>query len=341
MAEAGARPKRVTLVDVAKVAGVSVQTASHVMAGNMTVRLPESTRSRVVAAAQQVGYRPNRYAQAIRSGKTNVVSVWMPLDRPNTSYLRMLHLISEHAKTTPYQLMIVGLDRESALGATAKAPQTWPVDGVISIDAGKAIEAFRKDSYNDTTPVCVLGYEEVANGDTVAWDVLGAERRAIQELIAKGCRKIVHVTLDWILQDFPRERRRTGYTEAMTEAGLEPVFFGCQSESSGAIANEFSQFLDVHGVPDAITGMTDTLAIGAARALLTRGVRIPEDCRVFGFGDYPESEDFMIPISTISPPLPRIMETAWSWLTERMQDPNLEHRFVEIPMQIVERLSSQ
>jgi len=337
------RRKRITLADVAAESGVSIQTASHVLSGNPTVRLPQTTRDRVIAAAQKVGYRPNRHAQAMRNGKTNLVAVWMPLDRPVLNYLQFLHEIYKCVKGSNLDLMVQGLDRTAALSDTQAAPPSdWPVDGVISLDAGKAIEAFRRDARNDNIPVVVLGYELVSNGDTVGWDLVGAVRTVTQKLIASGARDIAFLSNPTIIEEFPRERRRRGYTEAMNEAGLAPRIIGAAGDRASEVeASLLEQFRSTNDFPDAFVCLTDTYALGAARAALTRGLRIPEDVQIWGHGDFPEAEDFAYPISTIRQPREAIVDQAWKWLHERIDNPGLEPRFVELPMTLVERTSAR
>ncbi len=334
------RPKRITLADVARVAGVSVQTASHVLTGNKTVRLPEVTRQKVREAAVTVGYTPNRHAQAIRGGKTQIISIWIPVDRPQVNYLRMLHAINIKARESGYELMIAGLDR-SAFTPDAKTPISWPVDGILAIDASKAVEAYRREPSNASTPIVILGYEEFTNGDAVAWDLLGAVKGATTAMIDRGFTNIVHATTDWILADFPRERRRRGYTEAMEEAGLEPKFVGVAGDSSTLISREVAEYIVKNGLPQGFTSFTDTVAIGVARAVLQSGFSVPGDCMVWGFGNFPESEDFLVPISTLKIPIDEVIDQAWTWLMERIENPSLPSRFSEVPMEPIERQSTQ
>lgn len=334
-------PKRITLADVAIEAGVSVQTASHVLSENLSVRLPESTRQRVKDAAERVGYRPNRLAQAMKRGKSHVIGVWLPVDRPILAYLRFLQAVSSTAREQNYELMITGLQGSDAYGATGKVPPLWPVDGIMGFDAGKAITALRENPAFDSTPVLIFGFETCSNGDSVAWDVAEASKEVTRRLIQRGCRRIVHVTMDWVLSDFPREQRRRGYSEAMLEAGLSPEFATSEKETSSAAETATLGFISERGIPDAFTGFTDTLAIGAARAVLSLGKAIPQDCKVWGFSDFPEAEDFRVPISSIRLPMEDVVDLGWKWLNERIANPDIESRMAVLPMQIIERESTR
>ncbi len=331
---------RITLTDVAREAGVSVQTASHVLAENLTVRLPEATRQRVKAAAAKVGYRPNRLAQAMKKGKTNVVGVWMPLDRPVVSYLRFLQAINSLARKSDFELMITGLDASMAYAAEGRLPHLWPVDGIIALDAGKAMTAFREDPRNLSTPIAVLGNEKFENSDSVSWDLVGGSKAATNRAIQLGCRDIVHVSLDWVLRDFPDENRRCGYEQAMLDAGLEPKFISVPAESSTAAAQSVGEYLTANPTPDAVFGFTDTIAIGAARAILAAGRQIPKECRIWGYGDFPESADYRIPISTMRIPIEEVTKQAWDWLMERFENPEQKSRAAEIPLEFIEREST-
>lgn len=340
MSDRSSLPKRVTLKHVAEEAGVSIQTASHVLSGNMKVRLPDSTRARVKEAALKVGYQPNRHAQAMRSGKTHVISVWMPIDRLNLSYLQFLQQISRRALASGYELMIAGLDRNTALLPDGPSPTNWPVDGVISIDAGKAVQAYRKSPGNDHVPVVVLGFELESNGDAVGWNLYESYKLLTQKMIAEGRERIVHVTLDWVLADFPREQRRRGYTEAMEEAGLKPRFVAVSDETTSAAHSAVTDFLVRFPETDGLACMTDTLAVGAGRAALELNRKIPEDLVLWGLGNYPVGQEFMVPVTTLEIPFAAVVDRAWTWLIERIESPGLEPRETVYPMNIIERAST-
>lgn len=333
--------RRVTLSDVAREAGVSVQTASHVMSGNLSVRLPDSTREKVRAAAERVGYQPNRLAQAMKRGRTNVIGVWMPIDRMVPNYLRMLHLIDLQARQTGYEIMISGLHTAEALTTGGKPPTMWPVDAVIAIDSEKAVESLRAMPAGANVPVIVLGFQQFENSDSVTWDLAGATKRATEGLIAKGCKRIVHLSLDWVLEKFPREQRRRGYTEAMEAAGLPLELVGVTGESSWAGERAVRDYLANHETPDAFCCFTDPLAIGAGRALLASGVSIPGQCKVWGFGDYPESEEYVVPISTMRIPLEKVIPEAWRLMLERIGDGRRPSELSVYPLELVERESTR
>ncbi|MBI1334514.1 MAG: LacI family DNA-binding transcriptional regulator [Armatimonadetes bacterium] len=331
--------RRVTLADVAEIAGVSIKTVSHVLSGNPTVRLPDTTRQRVRDAAAQVGYRANRFAQAIQSGKTDLISVWIPMERFNPNMFLFLRAISEKARCTDHGLLVSGLDSQFAYAGQGESPKVWPVDGVIAVDAGKSIISFREDPRNDTIPVSVLGFEEFRNSDSIGWEVAVASRLLTNNLIEKGCKRIAHLTLDWVLQDYPREQRRRGYTEAMDDAGLETTYLAARGEDGHAAYITMSEYLAENPVPDAIICFSDRLAIGAIQAIQAKGAKVPDDCRIWGYGDLPEGQDWNVPISSIRIPIQDLVDQSWEWLLSRIENPLIETRLARFPMELVERSS--
>lgn len=333
--------KRITLADVAAEAGVSIQTASHVLSRNPTVRLPDATRQKVIAAAERLGYQPNRAAQATRKGKTDVIGVWMPLGRMTIAYLRYLNLLADITKRDGYDLMISGLDRETALGPVKRLPSDWPVDGLISIDSGPAVIALRQKKTNTHPPVLIFGYEEVANSDSVVWRIREAFENATRCLIQSGARHIIHLTLDWIIRDYPNERRRTGYSKAMVENGLEPVLITSPDETITNARLAIIKYIEQHGVPDAITTFTDPMAFGAAKALVALGIPCPERCQIIGYGDYPDAAEAAIPISSIVIPAEEAVAQGWEFLKQRIENPSLESRFLELDMPLALRESTR
>ncbi len=337
----GKPTKRSTLADVAKAAGVSVQTASHVLANNLTVRLPQKTRDRVMEAAREVGYQPNRLAQAMKTGRTNIISVWLPIDRPIHTYSRLLAQISRKARSSGKDLMIMGLDSATAYNADGKLPTQYPVDGMVAVDVGRAITAFRRDPLNAAVPLVVIGTENFEESDTVSWDLFTAYKDATAQCIARATGAVVHATPDWILRDYPKEQRRSSYSEAMMEAGLEPVLLSIEKESSRSAEAAIRCYMREHGVPSAVLCFTDTIAIGITRGLLEHGVRVPEQCEVIGLGDFPEAEDFKVAISTLRIPVDEIVSTAWEWLESRIQQPRLPSRYAKLPMPLILRESTK
>ncbi|MBL8047115.1 MAG: LacI family DNA-binding transcriptional regulator [Chthonomonas sp.] len=332
--------KRITLADVAKEAGVSVQTASHVMAENLTVRLPESTRQRVREAAAKLGYQPNRLARAMKTGRTNVLSLWMPVDRANPAYMVVVKYLSRFVREAGYELNIVGLSSDVAYGAERTMPTTWPVDGMIVFDAGRAVRIFREDPMNQRIPTVIIGLEEFENCDTCAWDVAGGVRGVVQGLISQGRKRIAYLAPRWVLEDYPNEQRRTGYRTALETVKRPELLIPTTGESTHEAELAIRDFLAHNDPPDAIFGFLDPLALGAVRELDRQGIRVPVDCAIWGYGNFPESEQSRVPLSTINAPLEALIRQAVLWITDRINHPDRESRVISLDLEVHQRESS-
>jgi len=266
--------------------------------------------------------------------------VWMPVDRPTIGYLRILNALSKVIRRSEYELMVVGLDSTVAFGGEGRLPSQWPVDGIIAYDAGRAIKRYRTENPDDPTPLLILGNEEFERGDTISWDVIGASHDLARDLILSGRRNVVHLSPQWVLDKYPNEQRSRGYREAMAEGGLQPVFIGAEDETATAGAEALIQYLQASPVPEAITAFNDSMALGALRVLDARGVKVPVDCCVWGYGDFPESTDVRIPLSSLAIPFDDLAENGWNWMSGRIADPSLATRTMALPVRRVQRSSS-
>ncbi len=327
--------KAVTLQDVARVAGVSVQTASQILAKTKGVKFAPATVARVQQAAEEVGYKPNRLAQAMKRGRTHVIGVWVSLNRPVISYLHFLNLLSQKAAGSGYDLQITALTNEMAYLGEGSLPTTWPVDAVIAIDAGKALRLFREDRTNDDIPVLVMGLEEYANADSVVWNLVAGSELAVRNMIQSGAQKIIYVVPSWVNHGFPNEKRRRGYDTIMEEFGLEPAYVLCDDETVVSAANALRGYIETHGRPDGVYAFHEIIALGSAVALAEH----PQgnETRIWGLSVTTHETWSPIPISTIEIPVKEVIDEVWRLLLDRIENPHQEHRHVEIPMVTVER----
>ena len=125
----------------------------------------------------------------------------------------------------------------------------------------------------------------------------------------------------------------------MTESGLEVVILPANGETGAAGYEALTEYLQSNPVPNAITCFTDRLAMGAIKAVHAKGATVPDDCKIWGFGDYPEGQDWTIPISTMRIPTVEVITQSWNWLMDRIENPNLDPRSARYPVEIIKRAS--
>lgn len=289
-----------------------------------------------MAAARELGYQPNRLAQAMRSGRTKIVSVWIPIDRQAPNYHRALNALNRHSISSGYQLLINGLEAKSAYGAGDNLPQLWPVDGLIAIDAGRALRQLRESPASKNIATVVLGADEYDYTDTIGWDVESGVVDIMRRLAHIGSTSIAFVTAKWIVDNFPNEKRKKAYLAGCEELGLAPDVLIADDESIPAAHDVVHRALERGCRPDAVIGFTDTMALGAMRALTKFGISIPEDCQIVGYGDYPEGDCSIPSLASLTIPTNDCIEIAWKWLLERIENPKLPSRIKYLPMSLKE-----
>lgn len=314
----------VTQREVAVRAGVAVRTVSNVV--NDFPLVADATRKRVQDAIDELGYRPNLSPRNLRRGSSGLLALAVPeLGVPYFSELAGLVVeeASRHRYTVVMEQTDGDLERERRLLTDSERSQLF--EGLIfSPLALSKAEVWRQAS---RVPVVFLG-EHVGDGpyDHVGIDNVGAAREATAHLIALGRRRIGAIGHQRGSPGETGQLRTAGYREALSESGLAfrselVVPTASFHRSSGAAAME--ELLSLGKPPDAVFCYNDLLAIGAMRAALCRGLRIPDDIAVVGFDDIEEGRYSFPSLSTISPDKQGIARKAVAQLFARLHDPTL------------------
>ena len=289
----------VTLRDVADVAGVSVKTVSNVVNGYDFVG--DDNRRKVEDALRATGYRPNIGARNLRRGRTGFLALVVPeLRIPYFGELSTLVITA--AQERGWNVLV-----EQTLGTRelerASLDSLGPhfVDGAII--SPEALEAEDFSGISPDFPIVMLG-EHTINVpiDHVAIDNVLAGRTAVEHLIGLGRKRIAAIGAN------PRrgtaELRLRGYREALTTAGLDaPATLVAAADSyhrrDGAEA--MRRLFEAHPELDAVFCFNDLLAVGALRAAVESGRRVPEDVAIVGFDGSEESAYSLPSLTTIAP----------------------------------------
>lgn len=288
----GKRPP--SMADVAQHAGVSHQTVSRVLNDSPLVK--EATRTRVLAAIEEMGYRRNMAARMLatnRSKRIGMVSAHLVLYGPSM----VSAAVQEAGHEAGYEVSLVGLAEFSAecLHDAVERLLDQAVEAlVIAVAHRDALAATR--ALDLSIPVVVA--QGVVAGQPMAAgiDQHAGARRATEHLLDLGHTAIAHVTgpMDWV----EAEQRREGWRSAMAGRGLAagPEIAGDWSARSGYDAGlRIAEDPTVTGVFVA----NDAMALGLLKALHERGRRVPEDLSVVGFDDVPEAAFFWPSLTTV------------------------------------------
>ncbi|WP_231916052.1 LacI family DNA-binding transcriptional regulator [Microbacterium karelineae] len=303
--------------DVAKRAGVSVTTVSHVLNETPHTRVKDETVDRVRAAAKELGYRPNRLAQGLRTHASG-----------------MIGLVAEEIAATPHAGRIL-------LGAQKRADADGLALAIINSDLQvepfippRSVHAFLDRQvdgivyatvYHDevVAPPIMRGVPAVLIGardrDGSIPSVLPDERTGaadvVRMLIEHGHRRIAFVGSS---DDIPATRGRvSGYRDAMAAAEMadEARVVDDTSDAAGGYRAAV-ELLDSQDSPTALFCYDDRMAMGAYRAAAERGLRIPDDVSIVGFDDQAPLPTSMYPaLTTVALPHYEMGEWAVETLT--------------------------
>jgi DNA-binding LacI/PurR family transcriptional regulator len=289
------RPRRgVSMADVARLAGVSSQTVSRVSTGHPGV--VESTRQQVLNAMQELGYRPNSAARALKLGEFRTIGVIL-FTLATTGNSRTVEAIAAHAAQEGYAITLIPVampTQDGVLGAFTRLGEL-AVDGVIVI-----MEVHLLDAANLTLPpgvqVVVVDSDAGDRYPVVDTDQSDGARQAVQHLLDLGHRTVWHVTGP--AESFAGERRTNAWRDTLRYAGrpVPPVKHGDWSAESGYRAG-----LALADEPEctAVFAANDQMALGLLRAFHERGRTVPDDISVVGFDDLPDSSSFIPPLTTV------------------------------------------
>jgi LacI family repressor for deo operon, udp, cdd, tsx, nupC, and nupG len=309
----------VTIYDVAKHAGVSPRTVSNVVNDHPFVAA--QTRQRVQESLDFLGYRPNIMARNLRRGRTLMIAVAIP--ELGVSYFSELckAIIAEVSKRS-YTVVVEQTegDPKTELEVLESCQRVHLVDGIIFNPLGVGLSDL--SSAMGATPVVLLG-EVAGDGlfDHVSIDNIAATREAIDHLVSIGCERIAAIG-DHAYETGETARLRTrGYREALRANGRaydSNLVIPVSRFHRDAGKEAMNHLLALPDPPDGVFCYNDLLAVGAIRAILEHGLRVPEDVAVMGFDDIEEGQYSTPTLSTISPDKAQIASRAVAQLFSRI-----------------------
>lgn len=294
---------KVTMHDVAKLAGVSQSTVSRVLNdSNAGIPIGEETRRRVQEAVQTLGYYPNLHAGSLRGQKTRMLAM-MIADIANPFYHAMVRAAQDVARLHHYDVMIANSDHacENELQFMESLIRR-PVDGVFMVPYHLTREHISAIIARTGSSVVAVGqHVDHPQVDTVH----GADYEATFDAVTWLQRERDHQRIGFIGVTEVHSagaRRRAAFEAAMQALGLahDPKLYvmGDWSEQSGERAMQM--LLTLPQRPTAVFAINDLMAIGALEAARAAKLRVPEDVAVVGFDDIPAASWVRPRLTTIA-----------------------------------------
>lgn len=326
------------LADVARLAGVGVGTASRAISGRGSI--DPVTKDRVLAAAAQLGYRPNAAARALRERRTRVIGLLLP-DIHNEFYTASAAVLQTVLDAAGFQLLVAttGNDPDSERAALA-AMLDRQVDGIVQVPVDDTAEL-----PTDVPIVQLNRRSEPPRVPAVVADDVDGVAALTAAVIAAG-----HTDLAVVVgpPDHSTSRDRlAGYRRAVAEAGIPETG---QAQSGGRSRVLVRPFTPEGGAaalaelandpPQALIALSGRQMLGVLGECGRRGIRVPDDLSLAGHGDPEWYAAWQPPITTYAPPLAEMGRRAALTLLGLLEDgPGADPGTLTVPGRVILRSS--
>jgi LacI family transcriptional regulator len=332
-----------TQQDVARLAGVSRTTVSYVLNDNASIAIPPETRQRILDAAVQLGYAPNRAAQTLRTQKTLTIAGIIE-DITNPFHPAFERGIQDIAEQHDYDLIMYNTDGDA--DKERKALQS-----VLEGRADGVVGSFYHMILDDFLPLLTRGIPiarlngrdaDVATEfplDTLFLDNTAAAQMAVEYLIQRGHTRIAMLAG----MSPPRQNRLRGYRQALAKHHLpyDESLVEAENFSVEEGKRAMAVLLSRTPRPTAVFAASDLLAMGAMITIRQAGLFIPQDMAVVGFDDIFAAELVTPPLTTVAQFQGQLGQRAAQMLFERLSgEYSGEARHEVMPFELIIREST-
>jgi LacI family transcriptional regulator, gluconate utilization system Gnt-I transcriptional repressor len=331
--------KRVSITDVAKIAGVGTMTVSRAI--NRPEMVSDALRKRILAVVDELGYIPNRVAGGLASGTSRAVPVILPTLN-HSVYVAFLEGLCSLLPDQGYQILLATSEYkpevEEKLIATLLG---WRPDGIVlsGVNHSKRAKSMLKQAHIPVIEIMDLTDHPIDMN-------VGFSHRAIgcavgEYLIAKGYKQIAHAG-SFAQHDVRAAHRVEGLQETLKKAGLP---FGYvqnsnQPSSIGLGRELLSALLQRHPEVQAVFFANDDLAAGALFEAVLRGIRVPQELAIIGFNDQEIASQVSPALTSVVTPRFEMGRLAADMLLRRMRGERVDVKKMDLGFQIIERASS-
>lgn len=333
--------RRVTLKDVAQETGVSMMSVSNVVNGRYG-SMTKETRERIEQAIVQMGYRPHMAAQGLRSGRRFSLAL-LVIDRSPT-YLAepwmsdIVAGLTNHLIGRDYGLYIQGADAERV--STSSLLRHVTTDGLCVLLSGppegrriileriiathQPVVLFQEVLPEPAHDVCVFRQDD-----------RGGARALAQLVLRHAPRRMAMLTTSWSWPSL--EQRELGIRDAIAALGSTATLdlIPCEDGNFGATVAALAAYSERCGVPDAILAGSDPMGVAAIRYLQGRGLRVPDDVEVTGFGAFDASRYSDPVLTSVRSPAYALGDLGAAALLERLETGRFRQAEVVLPVELV------
>jgi DNA-binding LacI/PurR family transcriptional regulator len=330
--------KGVSQFDVARLAGVSQAAVSRTFTPGASVS--EETRANVLAAAEQLGYRPNVIARSLIRNATNMIGL-VVLRFTNPFYARMIRDFTRALQELGYLTLLFNIADVDEIEAALPAALQYQVDGVIITSATLSSKMAGECARSGTPVVLFNRYASSDKVNAVRCDNVLGGRLVADAMLDAGLERLAYIAGE---EGASTNRdREQGFTARLQERGTHLAF----RESGGHYSYEAGyqaarRLLQQNDPPDGVFCANDLIAMGAldlVRSEFHR--RVPEDLSIAGFDDIPMAGWPGYSLTTVRQPVENMVQSTIQVLMDAIESPDSEPVIEVIPPSLVVRTSTR
>ncbi len=330
-----------TMMDIAKDLKVSVVTVSKVLRNQG--RISDATRKRVLRRAQELNYQMNWVARSLVTRRTYTIGLLLP-EFAHPFFGEIARAVAQTVRPHGYHVVISSFEEDPELEASeVDSLLARQVDGLIiaSSQPSRRLEMFKRVQERNTPYVLIDRPIPGLRACFVGVDNHAIGRLATEHLIARGCCRIGHLRGPEV---GIAEERLQGYRRALAKQGFRSpadyIVAGGHGDNTGY--EGMQQLLSVRPPLDGVFCYNDPVAIGAMKAILQAGLKLPQDIAVVGAGNVHYSDVLAVPLTTVDQGTCKIGALAAELLIARIASKrSMRPEKILIPPGLVERESTR
>ncbi len=306
-----------TMADVAREAGVSISTVSHVL--NKTRTVSPATRGRVLAAMDTTHFRRNALATALVTSRTHAIGLSISALQ-NPYFANLVHSIEKRASARGYSLVMGDShDDERVEGALLSTLMDRRVDGMIIAPAPHSESSNLPRVLRDGTPVVLIDRHADVDCDQVAPDNLEPTRLITSHLIDRGHAHIAAVTGLPGIQS--TDERIRGFESAIANAdpAVKATMVVGNSKAKDAYSAVHRLFSNASARPTALVVLNNAMTIGSMHALMDLGLKVPTDVALVCYDDFEWADAFEPRLTAIEQDVKSMGRAAVDLLIDRIE----------------------
>ncbi|MGY5959168.1 ribose operon transcriptional repressor RbsR [Kosakonia sp. BK9b] len=325
--------------DVARLAGVSTSTVSHVINNDRFVS--EAIREKVEAAIKTLNYAPSAIARSLKINQTRTIGMLITAST-NPFYSELVRGVERSCFERGYSLVLCNTEGdEQRMNRNLETLMQKRVDGLLLLCTETHQPSKEIMQRYPSIPTVMMDWAPFdGDSDLIQDNSLFGGDVATQYLIDKGYTRIACITGP--LDKTPARLRLEGYREAMTRAGLT-IRDGDEIESDFEFGGGFDamqSLLAMSERPQAAFVGNDAMAVGAYQALYQAGLKIPQDMAIVGYDDIELARYMTPPLTTIHQPKDELGELAIDVLIHRIAEPGLQQQRLQLTPVLMARGSA-